>query len=79
MDEADERQLLLVLRDLQQVADRVAKTLEPAIAGPFEISSDQTALLERWLNEGWKSVQFTLDRENGSNGLSVIVVSLREP
>ena len=79
MDEADERQLLLVLRDLQQVADRVAKTLEPAIAGPFEISSDQTALVERWLNEGWKSVQFTLDRANGSNGLSVIVVSLREP
>ena len=78
MDGPDERRLLSVLRDLQQTADRVAKTLEPDIAGPFEVRTDEMAVLEHWLNEGWKSVQFTLEREKGANGLSVIVVSLRD-
>ena len=78
MHDTDERRLLSVLRDLQQTAERVAKTLEPDIAGPFEVRADEMAVLERWLNEGWKSVKFKLEREKGANGLSVIVVSLKE-
>lgn len=65
-------------RDIRRAADDVDRSGASRMVGPFEVTAEEVADLERRLNSEWKTVKFKLDRMRRYETLSYITVSPEE-